>query len=125
MCTSSGQEAGVAVSGGCVPGSIAEALRMTGAGLDYLNSPAGAEVPAVACGEVLTALGEVTAKLAAARALFLARFDAAHDADGYGSSAAWLAAMAKMSRRDAKATVRQMRTLSGHAHLAGALAAGQ
>ena len=87
------------------PGSIAEALRMTGAGLDYLNSPAAAELHAAATGEVLAALGVISAKVTAAHAGFLRRFDAAdaHDADGYGTSSAWLAAMAKMARKDAQA----------------------
>jgi hypothetical protein len=54
------------------------------------------------------------------------QFDAAdaHDADGYGSSSAWLAAKAKMSKRDARAAVRQMRQLGERPRLADALAAG-
>src|SRR6266480_2672847 len=96
-----------------VPGCIAEALRMAGAGLDYLNGPAGAELGAAAHGEVLAALGEIGAKYTAAQAAFLRRFDAAdgHDTDGYGSPAAWLAARTRMTKRDAKAAVRQMRQL--------------
>src|SRR5215471_19147121 len=106
------------------PGSIAEALRMTRVGLDYLNSPIAAELHAAACGPVLAALGELQAKVTAAHAAFLRRFDAAaHDADGYGTSAAWLAAMAKLAPRDAKATVWLMRRLGEHLHLADALAA--
>ena len=50
------------------PGSIAEALRMAHAGLDYLNSPAAAELNAAACGPVLTALGELQARVTAASA---------------------------------------------------------
>ena len=44
---------------------------------------------------VLRSLAEVQAKFTAAHAAVLARFDAAdgHDADGYGTSAAWLMAM--------------------------------
>src|SRR5215471_20095500 len=105
------------------PGSIAEALRMTGAGLDYLNSPAAAELHAAAAGEVLAALGVISAKVTAAHAAFLRRFDAAdaHDGDGYGSSAAWLAAQAPMSRKAAKAAVRQMRQLGQHRQLHDAL----
>ena len=41
---------------------------MTRAGLDYLNSPVTAEVPAAACGPVLTALGELQARVTAASA---------------------------------------------------------
>src|SRR5215468_6786799 len=104
MCTDGGQ----------APGSIAEALRMTGAGLDYLNSPAAAELAASAAGEVLAVLGELQAKFTAAHAAVLRRFDAAdaHDADGYGTSSAWLAAMAKLARKDAQAAVWRMRRLT-------------
>jgi hypothetical protein len=109
------------------PGSVAEALRMAGASMDYLNSPAAADLPAAACGQALAALGEIHAKHAAAYAGFLRRFDAlnGHDSDGYGTSAAWLAAMTKMTKKDAKAAVRQMRQLTRHAHLHGALARGE
>jgi hypothetical protein len=109
-----------------VPSSAADALRLAGAGLDYLNSPAAANLPTAAAGDVLTCLSELQAKLAAARAAFLARFDAAdaHDDDGYATSSSWLAAKAKMSRTGAKAAVKQMRLLRARPHLAQALAAG-
>src|SRR5215469_5111124 len=110
-----------------VPGSIAGALRMAHAGLDYLNSPAAAELHPAACGPVLAALGELQAKVTAAHAGFLRRFDAAgaHDADGYGTSSAWLAAMTRMAPGDAKAAVRRMRQLGERPHLADALARGE
>ncbi len=112
---------------GRAPGSVTEALRMAGASLDYLNSPAARDLDGAACGEVLTALGEIQAKFTAAHMAFLRRFDAldAHDADGYATSSAWLAAMSKMSRKDARAAVRQMRQLGSHSDLADALAAGE
>ena len=108
-------------------GSVAEALRMTRAGLDYLNARAAGEVEAAGSGEVLTSLGEIQAKFTAAHATVLARFDAgdAHNADGYGTSARWLEAMAQMAPRDAKAAVRQMRALGKHRCLEEALAAGE
>ena len=111
---------------GSALGSVAEALRMTGAGLDYLNGPAADELSAGSYGAVLTSLGEIQAKLTAAHATVLARFDAAgaHYADGYPTSAAWLAAMSRMSPPDAKAAVRQMRTLCRHRPLEEALASG-
>src|SRR5215831_17749174 len=110
-----------------MPGSVAEALRVVGAGLDYLNSPAAADLPASACGEALITLGVLRAKFTAAHAAFLRRFDAldGHDADGYGTPAAWLAAMSKMARKDAKAAVGQMRQLNRHPHLHGALGRGE
>src|SRR6516162_6227962 len=105
------------------PGSIAGALRTAHASLDYLNSPAAAELHAAACGPVLTALGELQAKVTAAHAAFLRRFDAAdgHDADGYGTSSAWLA---KLAPKDARAAVWLMRQLTEHAGLEEALARG-
>ncbi|HEY7260583.1 MAG TPA: hypothetical protein VH589_03755 [Trebonia sp.] len=116
MCTAEGQTFG----------SVAEALRMANATMDYLNSPA-ADLDAAACGQVLRVLGEVRAKFTAAHATVLGRFDAAdaHDADGYGTSAAWLIAMAQMTLGDARTEVRQMRLLRSHPEMAEALAAGE
>ena len=106
--------------------SVADALRMMNAGLDYLNGPGAGDLDAAACGSVLRSLGEVQAKFTAAHAAVLSRFDAAdaHDADGYGTSVSWLDAMADMTRPDAKAEVRRMRLLRDHPSLADALAAG-
>jgi hypothetical protein len=105
--------------------SAPEALRVAGAALDYLNA-AAADLDGAACGELLIGLGEIQAKLTAAHAGLLRRFDAAdaHDADGYGSSSAWLAARAGMSKKAAKAAVRQMRQLGDRPLLGTALAAG-
>jgi hypothetical protein len=115
MCTADGQ----------APGSIAEALRTAHATMDYLNSPDAADLPSAALGEVLRSLGELQAKFTAAHAAFLRRFDAAdaHDADGYATSASWLAAMTRMKLADARAMMRQMRQLGAHQHLDDALAA--
>jgi hypothetical protein len=113
MCTGSDQ----------APGSAAEALRGASACLDYLIG-AAAELPAAACGQALTALGGIQAKFTVAQAVLLRRFDAldGHDGDGYGSSSAWLTAMNRMSAKDAKAAVRQMRTLGRHRPLEQAMA---
>ena len=113
MCTADGQGLG----------SVAEALRMTRAGLDYLNGPGAAELDAASCGLVLRSLGEIEATFTAAHASVLARFDAAdaHDSDGYGTSAGWLMAMTDMTRGDARVKVRRMRLLRGHPAMAGAL----
>jgi hypothetical protein len=125
MSASSDQAHGSASAN--APRSVAEALAMIGAGLDYLNSPAVGELAAAALGGALVALGEIQAKVAAAHAVLLRRFDAAdgHAADGYGSPAAWLAAMTQMTVKDARAAVRQMRRLGEHPGVAGAMAAGQ
>jgi hypothetical protein len=122
VCT----EADVLASGDTF-GSPAEALRVAGAALDYLNSGFVADLAGPGCGEVLTALGEIQSKLTAAHAAVLRRFDAAdaHDADGYGSSAAWLAAKGGMTKKAAKAAVRQMRQLGDRPLLDAALAAGE
>ena len=89
-------------------------------------TPAVADLGGAACGGLLIALGEVQAKLTAAHARLLRRFDAAdgHDADGYGSSSAWLAAKAGMSKGAARASVRQMRQLGDRPLLDDALADG-
>jgi hypothetical protein len=107
--------------------SVAEALRAGDALADYLNSPAAGDLAPAGLGEVLAALGGIQSRLGAAHAALLGRFDAAraHDGDGYGSSSAWLAAITRMSKRDARASVRQMRQHARHPHLAGAQARGE
>lgn len=108
------------------PGSVADGLRIGDTAADYLNSPTAAELDGTACGEALIALGGIQAKLAAAYAGFLRRFDAAnaHDDDGYGSSSAWLTAKAQLTKGDARDAVQRMRQLGARKHLAEALAAG-
>ena len=114
MCTADGR----------VFGSVAEALRMANATMDYLNGPDAADLDPAACSTVLRSLGEIEAKFTAAHAVVLARFDAAdaHDSDGYGTSAAWLMAMTDMTRPDARAKVRRMRLLRDHPGMTSALA---
>src|ERR1700733_2677407 len=115
MCTADATHAGGDAfdsSAGRALGNPSQALAMAAAAMDYLNL-AVAGLDGLACGELLIALGRVQAKLTAAHAAVLRRFDAAdaHDADGYGSSSSWLAAKAGMSRKAARAAVRQMRQL--------------
>jgi hypothetical protein len=85
--------------------SVAEALRAGRAMTDYLNSPAGRDLDGAACGEALVAIGAIVSGLTAAQNGLLRRFDAdsAHDADGYATTAAWLAARTGLGRKDAKA----------------------
>src|SRR6202012_5393301 len=85
------------------PSSLAEALAMAEATMDYLNNLGAAPLDAVTLGGALQSLGRISGKFTAARAAILARFDAerGHDADGYGSSASWLAAKKKTTRRAA------------------------
>ena len=106
--------------------SVAEALRVAQAAADYLNSPAARDLDGAASGEALVAIGAIVSGFSAAQGGLLRRFDAesAHDADGYATAAAWLAARAGLSRKDAKATVRQSRLLGRHPLLDDAAAAG-
>src|SRR5215831_13477216 len=90
--------------------SAPDAVAMAAAAMDYLNS-AVADLGGAACGELLIALGEVQAKLTAAHAAFLRRFDAAdaHDADGFGTSSPGRAPMAKWPGRDRRPPARRFR----------------
>ena len=128
MCTADPAHAGDDAFGpASAPGSVgaSQALRAASAAMDCVNA-AVADLDGSACGELLIALGGVQAKLTAAHAAVLRRFDAAnaHDADGYGSSSSWLAARAGMSKEGARAAVRQMRQLGSRPLLGDALAAG-
>ena len=129
MCSTDATHAGdpSGPSAGHVFGNASQALAMAAAALDYLNAAVGAGLDGSACGEALIALGEVQAKLAAAHSRLLRRFDAAdaHDGDGYGSSSSWLAARARLTSKDARAAVREMRRLGGRPRLEEALSAGQ
>jgi Domain of unknown function (DUF222) len=119
MCIDASQASGA-------PQNVAQALRMASSAANYLNTPEAVGLDGTACGEALVALGEIQAKLAAAHTEFLRRFDAtdAHDADGYGTASAWLAAKTRISRKDARAAVRDMRRLTHRPLLRAALAAG-
>jgi hypothetical protein len=106
--------------------SVAAALRMMDAALDFLNGPGVRDIEAAGLGDVLEALAGLSGKFAAARAAALARFDTVrgHDGDGYGSSAAWLAARGRTTRRAAGAEVRRMRQFAAHPVVAAAVARG-
>jgi hypothetical protein len=125
MCVPDGSGPG-ADGAGAGFGSVLEALRAGRAVADYLNSPAARELDGAACGEALVQIGAIASGLAAAQNGLLRRFDAdgAHDADGYASTAAWLAGRTGLGRKDAKAAVRQMRLLSKHPLLDDAAAEG-
>jgi hypothetical protein len=118
-----GAGAGNMAEDGAVTGSVAEALRLASASMDYLLSPEAADLDGAGCGEALAALSRVQAKLAAARVALLRRFDAldGHDGDGYGSCTPWLTARAGETKSAARAQVRQMRRLSARPDLEAAL----
>src|ERR1700740_1178539 len=108
------------------PGSVADALAMAEAAMDYLIDPGAASLETGELGAALQSLGGISGKFAAARSAILARFDAerGHDSDGYGSSASWLAAKTKTTRRAASAEVRRMRQFRVHPEIAAAVASG-
>jgi hypothetical protein len=106
--------------------TASDALRLLGAALDCLGGAGGAMLQAAALGDVLAELSALSGRLAAVRAQVLARFDASrgYRADGYGSSAAWLAARGRETRRAAGAEVRRMRQHKKHPVIAAAQARG-
>jgi hypothetical protein len=106
-----------------VPASVAEALRLATASLDYLNSMATEDLNGTDCGAALVELAELQAKLAGARVRLLRRFAAVkgHDADGYGSATPWLMAKAGLTRKAARSQVRQMRRLGERPALEAAM----
>src|ERR1700722_14527352 len=106
------------------PGSVAEALRLAGGSVDFLNAAAVSDLDGPGCGEALVGLSLLQARLAAARVRLLRRFGAVsgHDADGHGSASAWLTARAGLTRKAAGSQVRQMRRLGERPRLEAALA---
>jgi Domain of unknown function (DUF222) len=125
MCTADGSGCALAAPGGGFA-SVADALRVTRAAAAYLNSPPAADLDGPARGEALEQLAAITSLLGAAANGILRRFDAddGHDADGYATSAAWLAAKTHLGRKDAKAAVRHMRLLGKHPLLDAATTTG-
>ena len=125
MCTPDGSGCALAAPGTGFA-SVADALRGGRALGVYLNSAAAADLDGPARGEALEQLGAISSLLGAAGNGLMRRFDAddGHDADGYATTAAWLAAKTRLGRKDAKAAVRQMRLLARHPHLDAATAAG-
>jgi hypothetical protein len=112
--------------GNGVPGSAAEALAMMRAGADYLLGPGLAAAGEAALGETLAELTVIGSKHAAAWNAWLSKFDAAncHDADGYQTSAAWLAGKTRTDLTAARAQVRRMRQVTARPVLDAAMAAG-
>ena len=126
MCTTADNAGPRSGGAGAGFGSVLEALRAGRAMVDYLNTPAGRDLDGAAYGEALVEIGAIASALAAVQNGLLRRFDAdsGHDADGYASTAAWLAGRTGLGRKDAKAAVRQMRLLARHPLLGDAAAAG-
>jgi len=113
--------------GAYVPVAAGDAVAMMHGALDFLAGPGGDGVEPTALGGLLESLASVEAKHAAARARLLMRFDAhdCHDADGYQSTASWLAGRTKMTLADARAEVKRARKLvRQHPGFGDAMAAG-
>ena len=125
MCTQDGAGCALAAPGGAFA-SVADALRVGQTLGEYLNSPAAADLDGPARRGALEQLGAITSLLGAAANGLMRRFDAAddHDADGYATTAAWLAARTRLGRKDAKAAVRHMRLLARHPLLDAATTTG-
>src|ERR1700722_20916018 len=106
MCTPDGSGCALAAPGNGFA-SVPDALRVGRAFGTYLNSQAAADLDGPARADALEQLGAITSLLGAATNGLMRRFDAAddHDADGYATTAAWLAAKTRLGRQDAKASV--------------------
>jgi uncharacterized protein DUF222 len=117
----------VRTGGDGVPVSAGEALEMIDAALDFLNGPAREQLGVSALGGVLTRLSAIGAKYSAAWNYYLSKFDAndCHDADGYQTSAAWLAHKTQTKLSAARGQVRQMRLVTARPALDAAMAAGE
>jgi hypothetical protein len=108
------------------PRSVADALAMTDACLGYLRDPGAASLLPSELGAALETLSVLSAKLIAAKAAIMNRFDAerAYIDDGYGSTSAWLTGKARKSARAAGAETRQMRQFRDHPMIEAAVASG-
>jgi hypothetical protein len=106
---------------------MAEPLAMAGAARDYMNGPGSGEAEAAGLGGTLQALSVIGAKYSAAWNCYLSKFDAdgCHDADGYQTSAAWLAHKTRIKLSAARGQVRQMRLVTTRPALDAAMAAGE
>ncbi|HET7014184.1 MAG TPA: DUF222 domain-containing protein [Streptosporangiaceae bacterium] len=108
------------------PRSPGEALDLVLAGLGWLASADLASVPVAVQAECLRVLERAASVHTAARARALSAFDAAagYEDDGVGSSRSWLRWQTRVTTASASASVRWMRRLRSHQHVAAALAAG-
>lgn len=109
-----------------IPGSTAEALAMMRAGADYLLGPGLDGTGEEALGDTLRELTAIGSKCSAAWNAYLSRFSAngCHDADGYQTSAAWLAGQAGLDLAAARGQVRRMRQVTARPALDQAMASG-
>jgi hypothetical protein len=110
-----------------VPGSAAEAIAMTLAGLGFLAHADAASLPAGTQADCLRELERALAVHTAARARVLAAFTAqgGHEQDGQGSPRTWLTWQTRITRPAAAAAAGWTRRLAGHPAVRDALARGE
>lgn len=110
-----------------VPGSAAEAIAMTLAGLGFLAHADAASLPAGMQADCLRELERALAVHTAARARVLAAFTAqgGHEQDGQGSPRTWLTWQTRITRPAAAAAAGWTRRLAGHPAVRDALVRGE
>ncbi|MGH3155349.1 MAG: hypothetical protein ACRDNF_02055, partial [Streptosporangiaceae bacterium] len=108
------------------PATAAEAIAAVTAGLTYLARADAASLGTGVQADCLQALEAAEAIHTAARANMLTAFHGAggYEADGSGSTRAWLIWQTKITRGAARGAVGWMRRLRGHQQVWEALAAG-
>ncbi len=107
------------------PGSVAEAIGAVEAGLAWLASADAASLPAESLSQAVRALVQAESAHLAARSRFLSAFNSqgACEADGQGTTRAWLHWQTRITRGAAGASVAWMKRLAVHPRVAAALAA--
>ncbi len=109
------------------PSSVSQALSQLQGALDFLNASDAASLPGEVQAGVLREFERVEARVTAARARYLAAFGAqAHyEADGQGTTRAWLKWQTCVTSGAAAGAVGWARRLAAHPVIDQALAAGQ
>jgi hypothetical protein len=94
--------------------------------LDFLHGPGREELSEPELAEALRLMAVIRAKQSAVWNALLFRFDSCggHDADGFGSTAAWLSAQTQTPPPTARGQVKQMRQATGRRLLDAAMAEG-
>jgi uncharacterized protein DUF222 len=109
------------------PVSVSEALTQLCGALDFLNGSDAASLPGEVQAQVLRELERTEARHTAARARFLAAFTAQgqYEADGQGTTRAWLKWQTQITSGAAGGAVGWARRLAAHPVIDRALASGE
>src|SRR5581483_11620618 len=109
------------------PSSVSEALAQLRGALDYLNASDAASLPGEVQAQALRELECAEARHTAARARYLAAFTAQsqYEADGQGTTRAWLKWQTHVTSGAAAGAVGWSRRLAAHPVIDHALAAGE